>query len=381
MSGELTGLLHNGKEGTAWMTKFITEKLVELDGDLKALDSENLYFYLKGGRALCYAMGVKGEGTNDFDTGIIINPNLPVDQWYELLRKVHNLCLEKLRKFKHELLKLMETNADTYKDYLEGVEKEVDKAAKKAAQGDGPPPPDPTPEESAKAEEEKHLADVVAALAPGATRMNGKAELIDIGVPRRDTPEVWETWALKPHGKTGDDGMPYPGPLYFVNEYVTMIREVLEPGARGAPKSPKRLQRLFKLLDGTAADEAVAEEKEFIPPDILPKALGALGPFEKTGKAATIVLKQLADAHLLREDTGFCKAFDAYFAAECSNPDASTGEELTKVKAVKANADLPTSCTLATRINCLHQFSKKIEKHIKDRENSSRRTARSSAGS
>lgn len=351
VSGELTGLLHNGKEGTAWMTKFITEKLVELDGALKDLDGDNLYFYLKGGRALCYAMDKKEEGTNDFDTGIIINPNLPVDAWYELLRKVHNLCLEKLRKFKHELLKLMETNADTYKKYLEEVEQET------------VPPPPPPPEESDKVEKEKCLADAVSQLMPAATRANAKAELIDIGVPRRDTPEVWETWALKPQGKTGDDGMPYPGPLYFVNEYVTMIREVLEPGARGAKKSPKRLQRLFKLLDGTAADASVEEEKEHIPPDILPKALDALGPFEKTAKVATIVLKQLADAHLLREDTGFCKAFDDYFVDKCSNPGTTDiPEEL-----AKANKDTATSITLAKHVNALHKFSKKIEKHVKDR--------------
>jgi hypothetical protein len=87
ISGEVTSQLHNGpNRATAFITEWLTKKLAELNKKLLALDGANLFFYLKGGRALQYMMGTPEKGENDFDTGVIINPNLPADDWYKLFR-------------------------------------------------------------------------------------------------------------------------------------------------------------------------------------------------------------------------------------------------------------------------------------------------------
>jgi len=367
LSGEVTGLLHNGKDGaTAWLTEWLTKKLVELDKALKELDKDNLFFYLKGGRALYYAMGTKELGTNDFDTGIIINPNLPVGEWYELFRNVHNLCLCKLRRFKHELIALMADHADDFSRYLDAVEKEDAKGKPDAAEG-GEGAETGDYDDHDKELQAKRIADLLQQLEPPDERTNGKAELIDIGMPRRDTPEVWETWALKPAAMTAPDGMPFPGPLYFINEYVMMIRDAFQPKSRSGKKSGKRLKRLSDLLKTTVPDAAVAHEVQHMPAWLLSKSLAALKPFGNFDKAAKVLLKQFVDAHLLREDAGFCQAFDDYFVAQCGQPgETPLSKDLTDA-AGKLGADAAAALAVAKNVGCIHAFSGKIEKHIKDR--------------
>jgi hypothetical protein len=304
ISGEVTDLLHNGgpNRATAFITQWLTRKLVELNQKLVALDGANLFFYLKGGRALQYMMGTPEKGENDFDTGVIINPNLPPGTWYELFGKVHDLCLRHLRQCKYEFIKLMEDNADGFSTYVGTL---VPQPANAADPDDGADDAD---------KEAKRFADLLQQLEPPAERTSGKAELIDIGMPRRDTLEVWETWHLKPAALTGNDGMVYPGPLYYIGEYVMMIREAFQPGSRAAKKTPKRLKRLSDLLKTDKTDAAVAKEMEHMPAQLLSKSVAATAKFGNAAKAVKCLLKQLADAHLLREDSGFTNAFDPYFA-------------------------------------------------------------------
>lgn len=334
ISGEVTGLLHNGGAPTAFITQWLTRKLVALNVALQAIDSENIFFYLKGGRALYYLMGTPEKGTNDFDTGIIINPGLPSGQWYDLFRRVHNLCLDFLRECKYETIELFETNGAGFTAYVDHVVAQplpapavppvADPAAPAVAAVPPPVPAAPAGGDAAAVDDEgdddmpteilaKQVADLLLKLEPLAQRTNGKAELIDIGIPRRDTWEIWETWHLKPAAEV-TAGMVYPGPLYYIAEYVMMIRDAFQPGSGAAKKTPKRLLRLTDLLQSDKTDRAVAEEVTHIPGHLLPQSVKATATFGKASKLVKCVLKQFADAHLLREDPGLAHAFDAEFA-------------------------------------------------------------------
>jgi hypothetical protein len=355
ISGEVTSLLHNGANGaTAWITAWLTAKLVDLNRQLMALDAANLFFYLKGGRALQYIMGTPQNGENDFDTGIILNPNLPPGEWYELFRNVHNICLRFLRQCKYEFIALVEANNAGFTQYVDGVDL--------AGQNEPDLPEDleGLPEDVAK-----RFADVLMQLAPPAERASGKAELIDIGMPRRDTPEVWETWHLKPHAVTAPDGMVVPGPLYYIGEYVMMIRDAFQPGSRAAKKSPKRLKRLSDLLQTNIPDPAVDAELDHMPRRLLPQSIPATATFNNAAKAVKVVLKQMSDAYLLREDAGLTAAFDPWFAAKCGQKATviQYSDEFLQVLAPLPQAQKDT----ADACGFVHAIATEMEQHILDR--------------
>lgn len=354
ISGEVTSLLHNGPNGaTAWVTGWLTTKLVDLNNQLMALDRPNLFFYLKGGRALQYMMGTPQNGENDFDTGIIINPGLRPGEWYELFRKVHNLCLLFLRRCKYEFIGLVEQNGAQFAQYAAGI------------QVPPQPPPPPEDDEGLPEHRARRLADVMMQLLPPAERANGKAELIDIGMPRRDTPEVWETWHLKPDARTGGDGMVYPGPLYYIGEYVMMIRDAFQPGSRAAKKSPKRLRRLSDLLATNITDAAVADELKHLPAQIVREAVPPTATFGDAAKAVKVVLKQMSDAYRLPEDNGLTSVFTPWFAAKCAQKDAVIQYSPEFRDVLK---DLPQAQKdTADACGFVHALATEIEQHLQDR--------------
>jgi hypothetical protein len=357
VSGAVTGFLHNGPDGaTRWVTEWLTAKLVALNVELGKIDATNLFFYLKGGRALEYLLGTPAAGQNDFDTGIIINPNLPPAEWYELFRKVHNLCVRHLRQCKYEFIGLLDRNKDAFDAYVKSLDKPPDSG--EAADDDA--------DEGGLAEEQaKREADLMMQLEPPDERASGKAELIDIGMPRRDTPEVWETWHLKSAAVKAGDGMVYPGPLYYIGEYVMMIRDALQPGSRAAKKSNKRVVRLSKLLNSDKTDAAVEHEITEMPGTLLPEALKATDAFGNDTKAVKIVLAQLAFAHLLREDAFFRERLDPYIKAKIAAKDtfAPLPTEFSDAIKVLKPAEIATAkaCGFADKL------AAQIEQHLMDR--------------
>jgi hypothetical protein len=356
VSGAVTGFLHNGPNGeTRWVTDWLTEKLVALNQALMQLDGENLFFYLKGGRALEYLLGTPARGQNDFDTGVIINPHLPPGQWYELFRKVHNLCVRHLRQCKYEFIGLVDRNTNAFDAYVQGLEN--------AQPND---PVDPGNDGGGLGElQAKREADLLMQLQPLAEKEGGKAELIDIGMPRRDTPEVWETWHLKPAAVTAGDGMVYPGPLYYIGEYVMMIRDALQPGSRAAKKSNKRVVRLSKLLNSDKTDEAVEHEIEEMPAHLLPKAVEAADAFGNDAKAVKIVLAQLAHAHLLREDPHYREKLDPYIKAKCGEKDAFAPLPAEFADAIKTLQ--PAEIATAKACGFVDKLAANMEQHLMDR--------------
>ena len=76
-SGDLTKLVTNNQP---WLSVWIRDKLLVLAQLLDEIDkSGNTRFFLKGGRAIKYLEGNPQQGENDWDTQILINPNLPAE--------------------------------------------------------------------------------------------------------------------------------------------------------------------------------------------------------------------------------------------------------------------------------------------------------------
>ncbi|HEX9859008.1 MAG TPA: hypothetical protein VGA75_11690, partial [Paracoccaceae bacterium] len=90
-SGAATAAMH--RRDWPWLTAWHEERVVELQTALQALDGqlrgifglneEVIRFHLKGGRAMFTALGTPDLGSNDWDTGVLINPGLTPDQWYD----------------------------------------------------------------------------------------------------------------------------------------------------------------------------------------------------------------------------------------------------------------------------------------------------------
>src|SRR5262249_28750995 len=95
-----------------------------------------------------------------------------------------------------------------------------------------------------------------------------KAELIDVGIPRHDTVEAGEQWPqLGDKSLTTRDGVPYPGPLYYVLEYLMMVEEAVSGDARTQQKSVKRIKRFLQILSvqSGAMTAAIQRERDLIP--------------------------------------------------------------------------------------------------------------------
>ncbi|MDH5729132.1 MAG: hypothetical protein OEZ58_09090 [Gammaproteobacteria bacterium] len=277
-SKELTGLLNNykivykGNEKYQILFDWLREKICDFSSEINKLDANHVKFHLKGGRALEYLLGNGEEGENDWDTSILINPSLPAKEWYELFNKVNNLVLEKLNEYKLQFY--IHMHQDHCLDFLT---KKVHNA--------------PSDLEY---------------------KRNCKAELIDIGIPRRDTAEAWEQWThTAPHIINKDHEPPIPGHMYYVDEYVLMIREVLANVSTSVSKVKKRLSRMLKVLqlDSDVFDIKIKTKKDKIE-IILNDTLPAHDSFSKPEQRLYVsMVSQFIHAFELQTEAGLRQHF------------------------------------------------------------------------
>ncbi|MDB4877253.1 MAG: hypothetical protein JWM41_3699 [Gemmatimonadetes bacterium] len=290
VSGELTGLLNNAQQ---WTFDWLSAQIKDLDAALKVIDpgAKNLLFFLKGGRALKYLEGDAFAGENDWDTQVVINPELPLDEWYEMLRKVHNVVIAKLKFYKLGFYQLVHQYSAAFHVDLN------------------------TPLSVAT------LPAAVAVPADPAYKMNCKAELIDIGIPRCDTVEAFEQWVQMKGKIETMEGVPLPGFIYYINEYVLMIREAFAETSISIGKTPKRTARLFGILGIDDIAEVATAERGRIPAAAVPKALAAIGTLaaDTSKRVFTVLVRQFATGYDLANDPGFAAAFDGVVHAEKGN--------------------------------------------------------------
>ncbi len=319
-SGQLTSIVNDGQ---GWLGDWIRDKLLTLMERLQAVDaSGDTRFFLKGGRAIAYLEGRPKNGKSDWDTQILINPDLPAAQWYDLFQRVHNAVLLSLKDFKTELYTLLYEKVPAFQAHLDAIEGAIEGAIPVPGGDDAPDPID-APEPPATDLE------LPVPGGPSAQRANCKAELIDIGLPRYDTVEAREQWVQLRDGilRSPDDGMPYPGYLYYINEYLMMIREVFTGTSPSMRKAPKRIERLHQILTSTDPRLAAAIEGEDGHASLakrLPRSVAAVKaqPDQAAGRALIVLLDQFLEAYGLDADPGFAASFDGFFAEAL--PDAAT---------------------------------------------------------
>jgi hypothetical protein len=312
-SGTLTDIVTNGH---AWLSIWLRDKIVELAERIAAVDpSGNTLFFLKGGRAIQYLMGTPDAGRNDWDCQIVINPDLPAAIWYGLFLRVSNEVLLALKAFKVELYMLLSDRAVDFMTEL--------------GAGAVPPAAEEPPEDEAfdligiDEVDDGPAGDDPPAAAPAAYRANCKAELIDVGLPRYDTVEAREQWTqLRGDILVYADGVPYPGYLYYIAEYVQMIREVFAGTSPSQRKAPARIERLYAILQLPPVGPLVDRERqELVDANLLPLSLAAVGQVADgpSRSALIVLLRQFAIAYGLARDRGLAADFDASFAQDLPN--------------------------------------------------------------
>ncbi len=335
LSGNLTKLLHNGdKTKMGWLSEWLTKKIAELGAMTNALNKDGkkrAIFFLKGGRALNYFLGTPEKGENDWDTQVVINPSLTAEEWYKCLADVHDVLLVALKTFKTEFTTLVQKNSPRFTEYLAA-------AAPKAVEDEE--------------EDENEAGDVKSLL----EHANCKAELIDIGIPRRDSPSALEEWAHLSGGHLLEtDGVIYPDREYYLNEYLMMVRDVFV--TYEMRKAPKRIARLGLILKNNRGREqgAYSTGKKGLAalPDTasMVAALGDEGKQELLG----LIVSQFVEAYNLHEDKGLATYFDKKCLAMISNPPALP-QEL---------ADLldDGQKQTATLVRIAHNLSVDMDKH------------------
>ena len=278
----------------AWVRDWLAGQMEAIAKGLSGF-KENVFFHLKGGRAL--ALLLDEEGENDWDTSVVIDPTLPDDEWYALYNQVHDKLLELLRTAKREFLVLASEKAADFKTSCTEALKKI---------------------ESKEAEED--LDDFVEM-----QKETAKAEMIDIGIPRRDTVEALEQWH---HTKDSilivtkyDAKIPIPGPLYYVEEYVVMVREALSGRSPSLHKTAKRIQRLANVLDAKDIDATLGEVKKKIPKSLANAQKLVEKKKGRVGRVMTLLLQEFSAGHRLSELAGLARAFDTTFAKAGETPD------------------------------------------------------------
>jgi hypothetical protein len=381
-SGALTALVTNGHP---WLSEWLRAKIAELAARIAAVDpSGNTLFFLKGGRAVQYLLGTPENGENDWDTQIVINPQLPAAQWYTLFQRVSNEVLIALKQFKAEFYMLLHY-------YAADFEREL-------AVLTAPPPPDPVPMEIDEDDAPEPMdidgdgpepMDIDAEDGPvpmdvdptGPLWSNCKAELIDVGMPRNDMVEAHEQWAMLNPGRAPAgapppilvaNGVPYPGPLYYIDEYVTMIREVFAGASASPAKATTRIKRLYDILQLPGMAEVLAQQYEAIPPPLLPQSLAIVSRATDTIRAiAVVLLRQFSEAYGLRKDPGLAAAFDGLFAANLADAAGLVVYPQPLAEAIQAQWGQGSwsqdYTDLATAIGYAQWVSQQMEAHFADR--------------
>jgi hypothetical protein len=305
-SSALTGILN----AQAWLSAWLERAMIDLEFAISEVDpNQHTRFFLKGGRALAYLFGQPQNARNDWDTQILIDPNLAPGDWYALYRDVSNQVLLTLVRMKDEFYSILSANA----------------AALQALPVPPPAPPDPFADDAPEPpwDNVDEAPDVPPSYENAFTRAC-KAELIDVGMPRRDTIELREQWAQLHNNIIRPTlGMPIPGYAYYVDEYVTMIREFFARESRATSKARKRIERLAELLDRDEAAVVIVHAMQSIPltiwnvvaPVLTAFVAQQLPPAQEALRYALIVLlDEFAVAYEMRSDPGLAQEFAAFFA-------------------------------------------------------------------
>ncbi|UYY59377.1 hypothetical protein [Sphingomonas sp. S2-65] len=343
-SSALTKLVTNGH---AFLTEWLAEKIVDLGNRVIAADGTgNTLFFLKGGRALNYALGTPDLGTNDWDTQIVINPQLPAERWYAIFLRTSNAALLALKEYKTELYMLMSHHAGQFYDELS------------RAEGGGLPDAPVKP-----AETYSYSANV-------------KAELIDVGLPRYDTVEAHEQWrTLRENILPAAPGaMPIPGYVYYINEYLTMVREFFSAASSSPDKLKKRLERLLQVLSRPEVDQLAGP---------LAQSLHAALPLSVASIAGLMIAQPIKNgliyqldhfyhAYRLQAEPRMAARFDAFFATSLPNRLALAmlvyppGARQTLAAAETANPpELAPGCTeLTDSVGFCQWVSNQMQAHL-----------------
>ncbi|MCK6442927.1 hypothetical protein [Elstera cyanobacteriorum] len=367
---EVSGALTKIITAQPWLSVWLRDKLLDLRNRLTLEDpSGNVLFFLKGGRAIKYLEGDWQQGVNDWDTQIVINPDLPPAVWYPLFRRIQNCVLLALQQYRLEFYTLLYHNAPTFQaDLLRPppppAADPVDDAPPDPQHGAANQVPDPDP-------------DPVTEAMGAPYRAACKSELIDVGLPRYDTVQAREQWVQLRNGIIqGPDGMPFPGYLYYINEYIAMLRQPFAGETLSAHKVPKRFERLYKLLSPTTPDltqqldTVVTHERALIPPQLLPLSVAAAEAQQDPAlrRLLLIQLQQFSAAYALPADPGFAAAFDSFFTTNLANADALVVVPNGLQNSIAAYPDWqPAYNGLVTMIGFAQWVSDQIEAHLTDR--------------
>jgi hypothetical protein len=303
LSGALTKLLHNGdRTRMGWLSEWLTAKVADLGTRVQALNpsgKKKAIFFLKGGRALNYYLGTPEKGENDWDTQVVIDPSLPAEEWYQVFSQVHDTLLAALEEYNEEFAELVTSNVAAFDDYLQSIE-------------------GPAPVEDEEVDENE-LSDVESRHG----RASCKAELIDIGLPRRDTPSALEEWThLSPDGAIlSVGGVNFPHRPYYVNEYLMMVRDAFLPDA-DVHKAPKRVARFSLLLQTPHDGDDSADERRRL--QALPQTMAAIDAVEIAAhqELFTTIAAQFAQAYSLPQDMELAGIFDGWATEMIKNPPA-----------------------------------------------------------
>lgn len=303
LSGNLTKLLHSrDRAQMGWLSTWLTAKLAELGKIVNSVNSpskKRVIFFLKGGRALNYFLRTPENGENDWDTQVVINPHLPVSEWYETLGKVHDLILSALSRFKAEFSQLVRSNAEAFGRYLDSVPgvfaRVVDEVNENDAQD--------------RAGQENNV--------------NCKAELIDIGIPRRDSASALEEWShlSAPGALLESGGVIFPHREYYRNEYLMMIRDCFLP-SEDVRKAPKRVTRFGLVLASAHAGPSPKEQKQL---DALPQTKAAIARLDSNARQELFgeaIVPQFVEAYNLLQDPGLATHVDQLCASSIDDPRA-----------------------------------------------------------
>jgi hypothetical protein len=331
-SGSVTGAMHPASI-TAWHEKQVAALATAVAGVDQALriqlrtERPVTRFYLKGGRALFTALGTPALGTNDWDTGILIDPDLPPDAWYTAFAGVHDTVVRTLDGFRfgytQELYAAPPTpHATVLAAAAAPSEPDVDNAAFSEA--------------AERAEDQVHRAQLARGTTPltaGAVALLGEVaqrpgapvgingELIDVGIPTRSSVELRELWhAMTVAAKPGVSGTALPVPTlpYYVADLSTILREAVAD-ERGEPdhKLGKRLVRLATVLASPELTGEIASRLDRVRA-ALPTTVRQLAPDVATveGRLQVFTLADLLDS--VGEPPARFEALDAYLAQQLS---------------------------------------------------------------
>jgi len=301
-SGLVTGSMHPAQ--LAWLSAWHESQIAALGAKLDNLSRKLqakfgrsgpvLRFYLKGGRAMYTALGTPQLGTNDWDTGVLIDPELPAEAWYTAFAAVNDTVIKTLDELRYGYTQLLYDNTAalaapagaTLTATVPHEEEEPNEYTVAGAQAEALAE---AAQDTRAPQSQLKLMSMAGlqAAADGTARPTGiNGELIDIGISTRSSVELREHWAHVTVTKTkgvSDEQVPVPQLGFFVDDFSTILRDAVETPETVDRKLARRLERLDLVLQsGSDAIAGVVAEKLARLKQRIPKTIGALRPVDST---------------------------------------------------------------------------------------------------